>query len=94
MNFVHKNGTLHNDLSSQNILLHREGESMYIGVCDWGLASSKTTPPNSLYGYFRDETSKKVAIKEWVVQKLFILSNLPTILYSEKIELFSVAKLC
>lgn len=32
MNFVHKNGTLHNDLSSQNILLHREGENMYIGV--------------------------------------------------------------
>ena len=41
MNEVHKIHNLHNDLSPDNILFHfpDDESKVYIGVCDWGLAS-------------------------------------------------------
>ena len=41
MNEVHKSHNLHNDLSPDNILFHfpDDESKVYIGVCDWGLAS-------------------------------------------------------
>jgi RIO-like serine/threonine protein kinase len=58
MDEVHKSHDLHNDISPDNILLHFLEESkVYIGVCDWGLATKSTEPMKSLYT-FRDKKSK------------------------------------
>ena len=60
MDEVHKSHNLHNDISPDNILLHfPEDESkVYIGVCDWGLATKSTDQMKSLYT-FRDHKSKE-----------------------------------
>ena len=54
MDRVHKGHLMHNDISPGNVLLHfpeDKVDQVYIGVCDWGLASRvcETTPSN--YGF-------------------------------------------
>jgi hypothetical protein len=53
MDEVHKSHNLHNDISSNNILLHfpEESSKVYIGVCDWGLATKSMEPMKSLYTF-------------------------------------------
>ena len=51
MLFLYKNGSIHCDLSPDNILLHREGDNMYIGVCDWRFACRIDFPHQSNYLY-------------------------------------------
>jgi serine/threonine protein kinase len=51
MLFLYQNGSIHCDLSPDNILLHREGNNMYIGVCDWGFACRVDFPLQSNYQY-------------------------------------------
>jgi serine/threonine protein kinase len=69
MDEVHKSHNLHNDISPDNILLHfpEEESKVYIGVCDWGLATKSMEPMKSLYT-FRDKKSKdeKMEGKWWV----------------------------
>jgi serine/threonine protein kinase len=59
MDEVHKSHNLHNDISPDNILLHspEEDSKVYIGVCDWGLATKSTEPMKSFYT-FQDKKSK------------------------------------
>ncbi len=50
----HSFDILHNDLSPSNVLLHfpeSDATKVYIGVCDWGLASRVVEKATSLYGY-------------------------------------------
>ncbi|KAG0595207.1 hypothetical protein M758_UG149200 [Ceratodon purpureus] len=66
MDRVHKGYLQHNDISPGNVLLHFPEDKVsevYIGVCDWGLASRvcETTP--SRYGYPTAE-ARTAAFKE------------------------------
>ena len=47
MDEVHKSHNLHNDISPDNILLHfpQDESKVYIGICDWGLATKSSDPP-------------------------------------------------
>jgi serine/threonine protein kinase len=51
---VHKSKILHNDISPSNILLHfppDHVDRVYIGVCDWGMATRFIEDEASVYGY-------------------------------------------
>jgi hypothetical protein len=51
---IHKNKILHNDISPSNILLHfppNHVDRVYIGVCDWGMATRFIEDENSVYSY-------------------------------------------
>ena len=69
MDEVHKSHNLYNDISPDNILLYfpEEESKVYIGVCDWGLATKPMEPMKSLYT-FRDKKSKdeKIGGRWWV----------------------------
>ena len=52
MHLVYKAKVTHNDLTENNILLHfapDEMKSVYIGVCDWGIASRVVEMNSSNY---------------------------------------------
>ena len=53
MDIVYKHDVLHNDLNPNNVMLHflrdREG-AVFIGVCDWGMASWSNKDAPSDYG--------------------------------------------
>jgi hypothetical protein len=58
MDKCHAHNILHNDLSPSNIMLHfprGKLENVYIGVCDWGMASRGKEKKASLYGYQEKE---------------------------------------
>jgi hypothetical protein len=78
MDEVHKSHNLHNDISPDNILLHfpEEESKVYIGVCDWGLATKSTEPMKSLYT-FRDKKSKdeKIQGRWWVDPAIVYVHN-------------------
>ena len=62
---MHKHDVLHNDLNPNNVMLHfprdRDGV-VFIGVCDWGMATwtNKEAPSN----YGRDSLEELVKHKE------------------------------
>ena len=74
---LHKSGVLHNDLSPSNILLHfppELPEDVYIGVCDWGMASWSGEEPLSL-NWARDEAdlqAKKTA-RWWIAPEMWYM---------------------
>jgi serine/threonine protein kinase len=74
---LHKSGVLHNDLSPSNILLHfppELPEDVYIGVCDWGMASWSSEEPLSL-NWARDEAdlqAKKTA-RWWIAPEMWYM---------------------
>ena len=59
---VHKSKLLHNDLSPSNILLHFPRDHIdriYIGVCNWGMASRFIEEEASIYSYLSKAEMKK-----------------------------------
>jgi serine/threonine protein kinase len=69
MDELHKSPNLHNDISPGNILLHfpKEESQVYIGICNWGMATKSMEPMKSLYT-FTDERSKTVELaRRWWV---------------------------
>ena len=76
---VYENGTLHNDLSHDNMLFHQEGGNMNIGICDLDLASRVAYPSMSLYNLFDNKAKKLEEVqRRWCVSKtLFMLYNQP-----------------
>ena len=62
---VHKHDVLHNDLNLNNVMLHfprdRDG-AVFIGVCDWGMATWTNEEASSNYG--RDSLEELVKYKE------------------------------
>ena len=69
MKEVHACGHLHNDISLDNIMFHfPDDESrVYIGVCDWGLASVASQAPKSLYTFTSKEKMEEVLRRRWWV---------------------------
>jgi serine/threonine protein kinase len=78
MDEVHKSHNLHNNISPDNILLHfpEEESKVYIGVCDWGLATKSTEPMKPLY-MLRDKKSKdeKMEGRWWVNLAIIYIHN-------------------
>jgi serine/threonine protein kinase len=72
MLFLHDNGIFHCDLSPDSILFHKDGDHMYIDVCDWGFACRVDSPRTSKYNYGMVEEMNKVKVKQlWVDPTLF-----------------------
>jgi serine/threonine protein kinase len=105
---VHKSKILHNDISSSNILLHfppDHVDRVYIGVCDWGMATGFIEDEHSVYGYpTKAEMEKNKKERYWVALELFYVygpSNFETTiervrwkhLYTPQSDAYSVGKL-
>lgn len=105
---VHKNEILHNDISPSNILLHfppDHVDRVYIGVCDWGMASRFCEDKASVYGYpSKAEMEKNKNERKWVAPELFYVygpSNSETSIervrwkhpYTPQSDAYSVGKL-
>ena len=71
----HVENILHNNLSPSNIMLHfplEKPENVYIGVCDWCMASRIKEEKSSLYGYqMKAEMEANIAKWKHVAPKLF-----------------------
>ena len=55
---VHKQDVLHNDLNSNNVMLHfpwDRGEAVFIEICDWGMATWIPEEAPSNYGKKNEE---------------------------------------
>jgi serine/threonine protein kinase len=105
---VHKSKILHNDIFPSNILLHfppNHVDRVYIGVCDWGLATFFIEDEHSVYGYpTKAEMEKNKKECYWVAPELFYVYGPPnseTIiervrwkhLYTLQSDAYSVGKL-
>jgi serine/threonine protein kinase len=75
MERIHKAKLLHNDIGPANIMLHfppDKQEEVYIGVCDWGLASRMVESEASRYGYETREALERVrAARPFAAPELF-----------------------
>jgi serine/threonine protein kinase len=59
----HDANYIHNDISTSNVLLHFDpwkDNTVYIGLCDWGLSGRVKEKEPSKYGYTTYEAMKKV----------------------------------
>jgi hypothetical protein len=72
---------LHNDLSPNNVLLHfppNNDDAVYIGVCDWGLATWTGEVAPSLYGKPNDAQLNDARMRyNWIAPELFHLTGEP-----------------
>ena len=75
MNEVHKSHNLHNDLSPDNILFHfpDDESKVYIGICNWGLASKDFEERQSPYTFTNAKHMAETLQRRWWVD--------PTIAY-------------
>ena len=75
MDKCHAQNILHNDLSPSNIMLHfppKKSKNMYIGVCEWGMASRIKEKKASLYGYQKkEEMVANMVQRKHVARELF-----------------------
>jgi hypothetical protein len=105
---VHKSKILHNDISPSNILLHfppDHVDRVYIGVCDWGMATRFIEDEQSVYGYpTKAEMEKNKKERYWVAPELFYVYGPPKSetaiehvrwkhLYTPESDAYSVGKL-
>ena len=70
MNNVHHCHTLHNDMSPDNILLHfppNSNDKVYIGICDWAMASNFNNLKESLYIHESEEAKGRMLRNRWWV---------------------------
>jgi serine/threonine protein kinase len=78
---VHKSKILHNDISPSNILLHfppDHVDRVYIGVCDWDMATRFIEDEHSMYGYpTKAEMEKNKKERYWVAPELFSVYGPP-----------------
>ena len=81
MEKIHKAKLLHNDIGPANVMLHfppDKLEEVYIGVCDWGLASRMVESEASRYGYASTEALDRVrAARPFVAPELFYTFGAP-----------------
>jgi serine/threonine protein kinase len=76
---VHKNKIL-NDISPSNILLHSPPdhvERVYIGVCDWGMASRVIEDKTLICGYLTKAEMERNKECYWVALELFYVYSPP-----------------
>jgi serine/threonine protein kinase len=80
---VHKSKILHNDISPSNILLHfllDHVDRVYIGVCDWGMATCIIEVVHLVYGYpTKDEIQRNKKECFWVALELFYVYGPPNL---------------
>jgi hypothetical protein len=63
-------------LGVNNVLFHRHGNFLYIGICDWGMASSNHCPIPSYYGYDSfEELQNEIHQRPHLDLKLFYLKS-------------------
>ena len=107
MAHVYKSKILHNDISSSNILFHflpDHVDRVYIGICDWGMASRFIEEEASVYGYPPKAKMEKNKERYWVAPKLFYVYGAPNskiaiecvrwkYLYTPQLDAYSVGKL-
>jgi hypothetical protein len=86
MTFEYKNNLIHCDLSDSNLLFHIDGDKLFVGVFNWGLASNITYPPDSAY-----EKDNEHAVRKMKAQKIWIDLNIPK--HSLQTNTFAVGKL-
>jgi putative heme iron utilization protein len=71
---VHKRKILHNNISPSNILFHfppDHVDRVYIGVCDWGMATHFIKEVPSVYAYPKKEEMERNKKKRfWVALEL------------------------
>ncbi|MBE3102757.1 MAG: protein kinase, partial [Bacilli bacterium] len=71
----HDANYLHNDISSSNVLLHFDpwkGNTVYIGICDWGLSGRVVEKEPSKYGFQTMELLQKVKdLRRFAAPELF-----------------------
>lgn len=71
----HEANYIHNDISPSNVLLHFDdwkADTVYIGICDWGLSSRVVENEPSRYGYRTlEELEKTKAGRKFVAPELF-----------------------
>ena len=78
MDCVQAGKILQNNISPSNILLHDHVDRVYIGVCDWGLASCIVEDTPSMYGFpTMVEMERNKSEHYWVALELFYVYNLP-----------------
>ena len=72
---VHKQDVLHNDLNPNNVILHfpwNRGGAIFIGICDWGMATWIQEEAPSTYGKKNKEDLRKHRAKYYcAAPKLF-----------------------
>ena len=75
MDLVHQAKIIHNDLTPSNILLHFPEDNVhavYIGVCDWGMASRVSENKSSYFGYEHDTAfQENKRLRPFVAPELF-----------------------
>jgi serine/threonine protein kinase len=66
---VHKSHNLHNDISPDNILFHfpADKSQVYIGICDWDMATNSKEPMKSLYAFTDTILEAEELAKRWWV---------------------------
>jgi hypothetical protein len=99
--------TRYPDISPSNILLHFPPDHVnrvYIGVCDWGMATRTIEDVPSVYGYpTKDEMERNKKERPWVAPKLFYVYDPPNLetslervqrrhLYTKEADAYSVGK--
>ena len=104
---IHNGRVLHNDITPSNVLLHfpvDEVETVYIGLCDWGMACRTFEEKGSRYGYAtREEMETQRKQRFWVAPELFYVFGPPNSdtsidrmqrkhLYSRAADAYSVGK--
>lgn len=108
MDLVHKSKVLHNDLSPSNIMFHfpeDNDKAVFIGICDWGLASRTNEDSPSVYGYENErKLNEEKGPRWWVAPELFYVygardssTSLERMrrnhLYSKEADAYSVGRL-
>jgi serine/threonine protein kinase len=104
---VHKKKILYNDISPSNILLHfppDHVDRVYIGACDWGMATRTIEDVPSVYSYStKDEMERNKKERPWVALELFYVYGPPNSetslervqrrhLYTKEADVYSVGK--
>lgn len=78
---VQQSSVLHNDITPSNVMLHfpnDDGETVWIGLCDWGMASRINEETDSLY-QFKGSSEMRSArsTRWWVAPELMYVPRAP-----------------
>jgi serine/threonine protein kinase len=76
---IHKSKILHNDISPSNILLHFPPDHInrvYIGICDWGMATRFIEEVPSVYDYpTKEEMEKNKKEHFWMALEFMFMAH-------------------
>jgi serine/threonine protein kinase len=67
---VQQSSVLHNDITPANVMLHfpnEDGRTVWIGLCDWGMASRINEETHSLYQFKDSSEVRNARARRWWV---------------------------